>query len=180
MSKRSHSVCLLLMAASPLILTACTQQPPPIPSEQSYASEAQAVAPKAYQDVQSCVNDGKNLNDCEAGFATAQSEREQNAPRFASKEECEQQYEACGPNEVNPTTPQSAGGGFFMPLMVGYMMGNMMNNNQGLGSSLYRTKGGEVSRLNYSGSQAQMQPARAATQARGGFGRSAAGRSSGG
>lgn len=167
MFKRSRSVGLLLMASTPIVLTACNQP--------THLNES---SPQAYSTVQSCVNDGRPRSDCEKSFATAQNEREKNAPRFATQQECEQQFEQCGPNQS---------GGVFMPLLAGYMVGRLMNSNTpstGMGSSLYRSKNGDISRLNHtSEGKAHLTPVRSAsapTASRGGFGGRSYARSMGG
>ena len=48
------------------------------------------------------------------------------APRFTKKEECEAEFGAG--NCETRTASDGGGGSFFLPLMMGYMMGKMGNN----------------------------------------------------
>ena len=58
------------------------------------------------------------------------------APRFGRKQQCEQEFGA-----GNCESRQEAGGGsFFMPMMMGYMMGNMMGGNR-FSQPVYRGPG---------------------------------------
>lgn len=174
MSKRSRSVGLLLMAATPIVLTACSK-----PSQFETPSSSNA---QAYASVQSCVNDGRTQSECESALATAQQEREKSAPRFASKDECEKQFDHCGPNQA---------GGVFMPLLAGYMVGSMINRtddrNRGagfMGNSVFRSKNGDINRLSHTAdgkaSVKSVRTAHAPTASRGGFGGRSYARSMGG
>lgn len=173
MSKRSRSVGLLLMAATPIVLTACSK-----PAQ----FEKPSSTAQAYATVQSCVNDGRAQSECENALASAQQEREKNAPRFVSKEECEKQFDHCGPNQA---------GGVFMPLLAGYMVGSMINRNDNrnggagfMGSSVFRSKNGDINRLAHTAdgkaSVKSVRPAHAPTASRGGFGSRSYARSMGG
>ncbi len=66
MSKRSRSVGLLLMAATPIVLTACSK------SSQFEAASSSNSNAQAYATVQSCVNDGRAQSECENALAAAQ------------------------------------------------------------------------------------------------------------
>ena len=70
--------------------------------------------------------------ECDKGFQFAKEEHEKTAPRYQSKEDCEVQHGSCqvGPQAAHSTqggTSHSTQGGtsssWFMPLMMGYMMG---------------------------------------------------------
>lgn len=87
---------------------------------------------------------GFTVADCDAAFAEAVQAYALAAPRYDSLELCEQEHgaAACAPREeqaaalgISPDavpveeTPEqvSHGGSIFMPLMAGYMMGNLMS-----------------------------------------------------
>lgn len=176
MSKRSRSVGLLLMAATPIVLTACSK------SSQFEATSSSNSNAQAYATVQSCVNDGRAQSECENAFAAAQQEREKSAPRFVSKEECEKQFDHCGPSQA---------GGVFMPLLAGYMVGSMINRNDNrnggagfMGGSVFRSKNGDINRLSHTAdgkaTVKSVRTAYAPTASRGGFGGRSYTRSMGG
>ena len=81
--------------------------------------------------------------DCADAFALAEAAHLETAPRYDELALCEEQHG--GECTVDPTMAASGGGGsIFMPLMMGYMMGSMMNNGRaGMGAQpLYRTAAG--------------------------------------
>ena len=121
--KRSRHVALLLAGATMLTLAAC---------------EDDKVDAQAFPDLDSCLAAAKEgglfftEDDCRTQFAAAEKEHLETAPRYASKELCEQEHGAgaCG---GDPAAQQNQGGGFsFMPLLVGYMMGSMLSRGGGL------------------------------------------------
>ncbi len=77
---------------------------------------------------------------CDQVFGSAQMDHLATAPRFDGQAQCEADFGVgnCEPAPENPasqapTDPQtggtaqaSSGGGWFMPMMMGYMMGNLM------------------------------------------------------
>ncbi len=69
---------------------------------------------------------------CEADYAAAKALHPQVAPKYLNKQECEVDFGA-GNCE---TTPQqtTSGGSVFMPMMMGYLAGQMMNRG-GAGAS---------------------------------------------
>ncbi|WP_424931339.1 DUF1190 domain-containing protein [Amaricoccus macauensis] len=74
--------------------------------------------------------------DCEAAFEDAREEHAVLAPRYTDLALCEEQHGegACAPPEVAGGVEgeeQAAGhGSIFMPLFMGYMMGNMLSGGQ--------------------------------------------------
>jgi len=81
--------------------------------------------------------------ECAASFAQAQDRHLNNAPRYDAVDVCEEQHgEGMCKSDVVPNT--GGGGGIFMPLMAGYMIGNMMNGSNNYQSSrpLYPAKTG--------------------------------------
>lgn len=152
--KRSRSIRLALLGTVGLVgLAGCDDTP--------VASEGQF-----FRDASECrkVLDAAS---CESQFAAARQEHLKSAPRFATKEQCEAQFGAANcttpatyadaqapaasgtatPGQTTPgqTTPapgqqvaQSSGGGFFMPLMLGYLGGQMMGRMGQSAQPVYR------------------------------------------
>ncbi|NQV43370.1 MAG: DUF1190 domain-containing protein [Rhodospirillales bacterium] len=108
--KRSKSLKLFLMGATALTLVAC--------------DEPQDVA--VFENTEQCARqDGFDQNACETSFKTAQAEHIRVAPKYTSAADCEVDFGAkqC---EVAPQRT-SSGGGVFMPMMMGYMMGSVLS-----------------------------------------------------
>lgn len=144
-SKRSRHVALVLAGTAVMALAAC---------------EDDKVDAQAFPDVESCIaaaeRDGLwfTADDCRTQFAAAQKELIETAPRYESRELCEQEHGAgaCGPDPAaggqaaggEAAAQQQQGGGFsFMPLLVGYMMGSMLSRGGGVFSQpMVRTPGG--------------------------------------
>lgn len=192
--KRSKTVSLVLMSSIPLMLAACTQV-----SEPSSSS-----LPVVYDTVDSCVKDGKNDVECKKALDQATAHAASEAPRFTTIEDCEMTFEQCGKApevaqagqaDAQPAgaVTQHSGGGSFMPMMAGFMMGQMMGNssNAGMASSfnqgspaVYRSKNGQLMHSNrLADGKVAVSPAsnvrsvnkaslaaRATTSSRGGFG----------
>lgn len=134
-SKRSRHVALVLAGSAMLTLAACQDD---------------KVDAQAFPDLDSCLAAAKDggkfftQEDCRTQFAAAQQELLETAPRYESKELCEQEHGvgACGDDPVAGAGQQ--GGGFsFMPLLVGYMMGSMLSRGGGVFSQpMVKTPGG--------------------------------------
>lgn len=132
MKKRSSHVALALIGA--FALSGCTEE---------------QVDAQAFPDLQSCKTaantDGLfSVADCEAAFVEAAALHVEAAPRYDSLEVCEEQHGkgACG----DEAQAQPGGSGsIFMPLMMGYLIGNMMGNARGAAASqpLYKTPDGK-------------------------------------
>lgn len=71
-----------------------------------------------YSDEAGCVAAGNTADACHAAFAAAQQQHEATAPHYAAQASCEDVY---GPGNCVPRG--SGGDSFFMPYMMGYMMG---------------------------------------------------------
>lgn len=80
--------------------------------------------------------------DCADAFALAEVAHTETAPRYDELALCEEQHG--GECMVDPAAVSSGGGSIFMPLMMGYMMGSMMNNGRATMAAqpLYRTASG--------------------------------------
>jgi uncharacterized protein YgiB involved in biofilm formation len=70
--------------------------------------------------------------DCEQAFAAAQKENEANAPRFAEQQTCEEQF---GAGNCVPRQAAGGGGSFFVPLLAGFVMGQVLDD---IGDRRYR------------------------------------------
>ena len=121
--KRSRHVALFLAGSAVLALAAC---------------EEEKTDAAAFPDLASCVAEAKSGNlffteqDCQTQFAQAQQEYLETAPRYESKELCEQEHGA-GNCEGDPTAQnQSGGGSIFMPMLMGYMIGSMLGGGRGV------------------------------------------------
>ena len=131
--KRSRHVALILAGTATLALAGC---------------EDDRVDAQAFPDLESCIAASKESNlwftedDCRKNFEAAKQEFVETAPRYASKELCEQEHGAgnCGDD---PAAQQSGGGGFsFMPLFMGYMLGSMMSRGGIFSQPMVRTADG--------------------------------------
>jgi uncharacterized protein YgiB involved in biofilm formation len=65
------------------------------------------------------------ITKCELDYQAALAAHNRNAPAFNTQADCEQNFDKCAPT----TATHATGSGHFMPLMVGYMLGSMMNQN---------------------------------------------------
>lgn len=116
--KRSRVVRLALLgSASALALAACEEAQDPLADKRAF-----------FEDPAQCALVYDEAT-CTAAFDQAKTEHVQSAPKFASREECEEKFGVgnCQWGAAQPGQQQaSSGGGFFMPLMMGYLVGNMM------------------------------------------------------
>lgn len=122
--KRSRHVALFLAGAAVMALSAC---------------EDDRVDAESFPDLQSCVAAAQQNSlwfteeDCRNNFAAASQEYLETAPRYNSKELCEQEH-GVGKCDQDPTqTAQNPGGGFsFMPMLMGFMLGSMLGRGGGI------------------------------------------------
>lgn len=191
--KRSRHVALFLAGSAMLTLAAC---------------EDDRVDAQSFPDLESCIAAAQEnsmwftQDDCRTNFAAAQQEYLETAPRYESRELCEEEH-GIGACDADPVqTAQGQGGGFsFMPLLMGYMLGSMMSRGGGIFSQpMVKTADGRFSTAKGDQSFASNRGAgkvagstftrgastigkppmtKAAVQQRGGFGKSATARSSG-
>jgi len=172
--KKSRTIKLALLGSASMALAACGDDGPPDDSR-FFAEAKECVA--IYGDAP-----------CADAALTAEKAHLTQAPKFARQEQCEAEFGA-----GNCETRQAASGGsFFMPLLMGYMMGNMLGGNR-FSQPVYRGRdGGAVmnngGRLynvgNFGGATAagrtaSFRPAQASPISRGGFGGSSAAFNSG-
>ncbi|WP_283179785.1 DUF1190 domain-containing protein [Gemmobacter sp. 24YEA27] len=132
--KRSRHVALAILGAASFALAACTED---------------EVDAQAFPDLKSC-KEAASLGgmfsgaDCDAAFAEAEVLHVETAPRYDSLQTCEAEHGAgaCG----NEQQVQSGGSGsIFMPLMMGYLIGNMLGGQRGVAAAqpLYKTADGK-------------------------------------
>lgn len=130
--KRSRHVALILAGAAVFSLSACKED---------------QVEAQAFPDLESCLAAAKSNSlffkeeDCRTQFAAAQQELVETAPRYNSKELCEQEHGAgaCG---SDPAAQQGGGGMSFMPLLMGFMLGQMLGGRGVASQPMIRTPQG--------------------------------------
>jgi uncharacterized protein YgiB involved in biofilm formation len=81
-------------------------------------------AMRLYSDVQSCQAD-YSLIDCQRAMGGAQLQHDATAPHYTTLADCEALY---GPGDCVPRG--DAGGGFFIPLMTGFLIGQALGATQ--------------------------------------------------
>ena len=167
--KKSHSIRLVLLGSASVALAACDDGG--LPSKDA----------RFYPTVNECIAD-LGTKPCEDAKVAADKTQIAEAPRYSQKQQCEQEFGA-----GNCESRQEAGGGsFFMPMMMGYMVGSMMSGNRfsqpvyrGPGTTAVMPSGGrmlDVGRFDNAGAGARpaFRPAAQATPiSRGGFGSTA-------
>lgn len=192
MTKRSNRVAIAILGAAAFTLAGCQEE---------------QIDAAAYPDLQSCKTAAMNqglfsVQDCEASFAQAEALHVEAAPRYDSLAVCEEQHGegACGSEAA---AAQGGSGSIFLPLMAGYLIGNMLGGRAGAAASqpLYKTADGKFTNAARSstfssnagatkmGTSQFTRPAatagkppmtRATAASRGGFGQSGGARSSSG
>ena len=108
--KRSNKVALVAMGmgVSAFALTGCEEK----------------VDAFQFSSVDGCIASSQfSEAECRERFQVAQAEHERAAPRYQSRADCEAEHgvEACSPRQGSST------GGLWMPLMIGWMMGNALS-----------------------------------------------------
>jgi uncharacterized protein YgiB involved in biofilm formation len=111
--KKSYSIRLVLLGSASVALTSCGDSGAP-PKDARF-----------YPTVKECTAD-YGAKPCEDAKAEADKTQAAEAPRFTQKQQCEAEF-GVGNCE---TRQASDGGSFFMPLLMGYMVGNMMGGNR--------------------------------------------------
>ena len=176
--KRSRTAALVMMSATPLLLTACNNE---------------STREGLYTSVEACVAQTNDSYNCRQAFAQAQQQAEEKGPRYASREEC---IAAHGAEQCQQRSDAS-GHSFFMPFMTGFLMSQMLRGGQTsalAGAPAYRDRAGNWQRPAtapaggiYRGgagttamAPVNAKPNVAPTVTRGGFGSSSGSRSSGG
>lgn len=165
--KRSGKVALIAMGmgVSAFALTGCEEK----------------VDAFQFASVDGCITSGEfSEAECQARFGAAKTEHERAAPRYQSRADCEAEHgaAACEPRQGENAT----GGGLWMPLMIGWMMGRAIGGPVAT-QPLYRSPQAGVART-ASGANvdakagpvsvaknAAARPPAGRVMARGGFGR---------
>jgi uncharacterized protein YgiB involved in biofilm formation len=110
--RKSRYVTFLVAGAATAALTAC---------DQGGAPEDVVL----YADPAACAKDAGDAL-CNQAYATARNEHIQLAPKFATQAECETAgFAQC--EQAEARTAEGGQGSFFMPMMMGYMMGRMLS-----------------------------------------------------
>jgi uncharacterized protein YgiB involved in biofilm formation len=168
--KRSRQARLVLMGLAPLAVGGCMQE------------TQEAVL---YPDAEACIAAGTLPADqCRAAYQSALAASQSNAPQYTQRADCVADFSEA-------QCRQERSGGYFLPLMSGFLLGRAMSPGAGsaYAQPMYRPRNGEwVTPAGFSvGRQtgalrvdpAMTQPQRATTQTRAGFGTRAAARSGG-
>lgn len=135
--KRSSNMKVLtigLLTVSAFALSACQQ------------NEADAFS---FTNVEQCISASRSVEatftekECRDGFAAAQSSYQETAPKYVDQNVCEAEHgeDAC------VAATGDGGSSIFVPLMMGYMMGSVMADNDSKRRSytyvpMYSIKGG--------------------------------------
>lgn len=179
--KRSRNAALFILGAAAFALAGCEEE----------KTEAAAFADEA-----SCVAAASpggwfTEKDCNDAFAEAKALHDETAPRYDSQQVCEAEHGpgACGADSISG----GGSGGIFMPLFVGYMMGQALSGGRVMSQPVVKTSGGgfstpdggtKISSLNTSGkisstafqkaavTKGQPPMTKATVSQRGGFGKS--------
>ncbi|MBP0484839.1 DUF1190 domain-containing protein [Sagittula salina] len=133
MTKRSRHVAIAILGAAAFTVAGCREE---------------QVDAAAFPDLKSCLDQAQpggmfSTEDCETAFAEAQTLHVEAAPRYDSLAVCEEQHGegACG---TEATATSGGSGSIFMPLLAGYLMGNMLGGRSGLAAAqpLYKNSDG--------------------------------------
>lgn len=133
MKKRSSHVALAILGAAAFGLAGCTEE---------------EVDAQAFPDLKSCqeaagLSSTFSATDCATAFAEAETLHVEAAPRYDSLAVCEEQHGAGACGSEQQAQPGGSGS-IFMPLMMGYLIGNMLGGGRGPAAQpLYRTPDGK-------------------------------------
>ena len=78
---------------------------------------------QVFSSVTECVAAGENRTECENAYAQARVDDTDGAPRFDSQSLCEQEF---GSNQCEQRT--SSGNSFWVPLLAGFVIGNVIDD----------------------------------------------------
>ncbi|TRD18930.1 DUF1190 domain-containing protein [Palleronia caenipelagi] len=130
--KRSRTAHVILLGSAAFGLAACQQDEQVEADVFPSVEECQAVAGLPGNDF--------TADDCANGFAEAQKVHAESAPRYDSEALCEEQH---GGECV--VEKRSDGTSIFLPLLAGYMIGNMLGGRGFASKPLYKTASGRFS-----------------------------------
>ncbi|OCX66951.1 hypothetical protein BFP70_03780 [Thioclava sp. SK-1] len=135
MRKRSRTVALAIVGATSFALAGCRDE---------------QVDAEAFPDLQSCETEAANgglftAEACRTAFAEAEQLHVESAPRYDSLQVCEEEHGAGACGSESQATQGGGSGSIFMPLLAGYLIGNMLGGNRGMSAAqpLYRTPDGK-------------------------------------
>lgn len=95
------------------------------------ACQDETSTASTFKDVDQCVSAAKMVDatfteaDCKSGFTAAQAENAKSAPRYDAMSVCEQEHGA----GTCVSEARAGGSSVFLPMMMGYMVGSMLNDN---------------------------------------------------
>lgn len=123
--KKSRSIRLVLLGSASIALAACGDDGPP--QDARFFSNLQECS--AVYDTTQCLDAQKQA---EQTFVAE-------APKYSRQEQCEAEFGAgnCEPKQTADGSA-SSGGSFFMPMLMGYMMGNMLGGQSRFNQPVYR------------------------------------------
>jgi uncharacterized protein YgiB involved in biofilm formation len=137
----------VVVGVSMIALTACNQAP--TVSTELVANPASCLELLNRKQPDTAVD---NKTKCDNDYKAALAEHRVNAPSFKTREDCKAEFPELACETTAPT--HNAGGGFFAPMMAGYLLGSMMNRNGAVtnnppqaaykNSSGYMNTGGKV------------------------------------
>lgn len=110
--KRSKKAALLLMGTAPLLFTACERE----------AKTQEGL----YTSVEACAAQTHDITTCREAFKQAQQQSAEQGPKYASREQCAQEYSA----ERCVEQRDHQGHSFIGPLMTGFFLSQMLNGNR--------------------------------------------------
>jgi len=134
-----------LMATASFTLAACGSPPQANAPQNNAAATNAAASPEgswdtrvegAFQSMDECVASGTaTASECEAAYRTAANQAAENAPKFGSQADCEQEF---GAGQCQQRT-EANGTSMFMPLLAGFMLGRLLSGgNRAPASPLFR------------------------------------------
>ena len=131
--KRSRAVALSILGAAAFGLAGCDDD----------KTEASAFADKESCLEQATPGGWFTAQDCENAFVEAKALHDETAPRYESQQLCEAEHGAgaCG----GDTASGSGGSGIFMPLFMGYMLGQALSGGRVMAQPIVRSASGGFS-----------------------------------
>lgn len=140
--KRSRRVGILIASASLMALAGCYEEEPNVVVYDPAPAQVEAPADeKVFANLEACLADApaeaaqtdQFRLKCIADWEAAKAEHEKMAPRFSSLAECQAEFGPDGCGQVPVTSPGAtasggSSGSFFMPLLMGYMIGNALSS----------------------------------------------------
>jgi uncharacterized protein YgiB involved in biofilm formation len=99
--------------------------------------QAKDTPMKVYASAQDCQTAGTEWNTCNTAYQQASAEHLKSAPRYQTREECLKQTDGdCSEISDRGSTPM------FMPLMAGFMMGQMLSGPRYVSHPIYGGRDG--------------------------------------